>query len=141
MQCDILDWPMHPRIPTHISPIANAQLQIPSEKPGSRSSSNSSVATLNSPTLVRRQVPGPASQRLPVSPLHQHARPAVNDKLGRFDKEFVEIEQIGSGEFGKVLKVRSKNGPSGPVWAVKRSKPFEGPRHRYEPSFCSLMSV
>lgn len=65
----------------------------------------------------------------------------MNDKLGRFDKEFVEIDQIGSGEFGKVLKVRSKNGPSGHVWAVKRSKPFEGPRHRYEPSFISLMSA
>ncbi|KAH0827406.1 hypothetical protein J3R83DRAFT_4062 [Lanmaoa asiatica] len=125
------DWPILPRVPTHISPTATTQLHIPSEKPGSRSSSNSSVTTLNSPTLVRRQVPSSVSQRLPVSPLHQHARPAANDKLGRFDKEFVEIDQIGSGEFGKVLKVRSKNGPpSNNLWAVKRSKPFEGPRHR-----------
>ncbi|KAF8555319.1 hypothetical protein OG21DRAFT_1521869 [Imleria badia] len=123
------DWPILPRVPTHISPTATAQLHVQSEKPGSRSSSNSSVITLNSPTLARRQVPGSTSQRLPVSPL-QHTAPAANDKLGRFDKEFVEIDQIGSGEFGKVLKVRSKNGPSNNVSAVKRSKPFEGPRHR-----------
>ena len=137
-----LDWPMLPRVPTQISATAIPQLPIPSEKPGSRSSSNSSVITLNSPTLARHQTSGLASQRLPISPLHQHARPAVNDKLGRFDKEFVEIDQIGSGEFGKVLKVRSKNGPSSDnLWAVKRSKPFEGPRHRYVATPLSLMSV
>lgn len=125
----------------HISATATTQLHIPSEKPDSRSSSNSSVITLNSPTLARRQVPGPASQWLPVPSL-QHVRPAVNDRLGRFNKEFVEIDQIGSGEFGKVLKVRSKNGPSADnLWAVKRSKPFEGPRHRYEFAFLSLMSA
>ncbi|KAF8452434.1 hypothetical protein L210DRAFT_2034118 [Boletus edulis BED1] len=49
---DDLDWPILPRVPTHISPTAAAQLHIHSEKPGSRSSSNSSVITLNSPTLV-----------------------------------------------------------------------------------------
>lgn len=136
-QCDGSDWPMLPRVPTHISPTATTQLHVSSEKPGSRSSSNSSEVTLNSPTLIRRQVPGTTSQRLPVSPLHQYTAPAGNEKLGRFEKEFVEIDQIGSGEFGKVLKVRSKNGPSEGVSAVKRSKPFEGPRHRYEPPFSS----
>ena len=127
-----LDWPIPPRVSTHISPAAANQLNITSEKPGSRSSSNSSVITLNSPTLVRRQVHGSTSHRHIVPSLR--TVPAANDKLGRFDKEFVEIDQIGSGEFGKVLKVRSKSGPSNSVSAVKRSKPFEGPRHRYEHS-------
>ncbi|KAF9222710.1 hypothetical protein BS17DRAFT_708453 [Gyrodon lividus] len=124
------DWPVHPRVPTHVSPTITNNLRVPSEKPGSRSSSNSSVISLNSPTLARRQLPVSTSRRPAVSPLHQHAEPAANDKSGRFDKEFVEIDQIGSGEFGKVLKVRSKNGPEDKVWAVKRSKAFEGPRHR-----------
>ncbi|KAG8220741.1 kinase-like domain-containing protein [Butyriboletus roseoflavus] len=108
------------------------QLHLPSEKHSSRSSSNSSVITLNSPTLARHRTSGLTSQCLPISPLHQHARPTVNDKLGRFDKDFVEIDQISSGEFGKVLKVRSKNGPlsSDNLWAVKWSKLFEGPWHR-----------
>ena len=126
----MLDWPVHPRVPSQLSSVHN-ELQVPSDDPGSRSSSNSSVVTLNSPTLLRRQVPGSTAQRRPVAPLPQHSMSAANAKLSRFDKEFVEIEQIGSGEFGKVLKVRSKNG-SDRVWAVKRSKPFEGPRHRYE---------
>lgn len=136
-----LDWSILPRVPTHISATVTTQFPIPLDKPGSRSSSNSSVITLNSPTLARRQVPSSALQRLPVSSL-QHSRPAANDRLGRFDKEFMEIDLIGSGEFGKVLKVRSKNGPaSDNLWAVKRSKPFEGPRHRYESAFLSLMSA
>lgn len=56
--------------------------------------------------------------------------PAAKGKLGRFERDFVEIDEIGSGEFGKVMKVRAKNGAEDQVWAVKRSKPFEGPRHR-----------
>ncbi|KAG8213596.1 hypothetical protein J3R82DRAFT_10265 [Butyriboletus roseoflavus] len=44
------DWPIHPRVPMQISATTMPQLHIPSEKPGSRSSSNSSVITLNSPT-------------------------------------------------------------------------------------------
>ena len=50
--------------------------------------------------LIRCQVPGMTSQWLPVSLLHQHTAPAVNDKLGHFEKVFVEIDKIDSGEFG-----------------------------------------
>ncbi|KIJ67624.1 hypothetical protein HYDPIDRAFT_174044 [Hydnomerulius pinastri MD-312] len=125
------DWPIPPRAPMQISPTTTANLQIPSEKPGSRSSSNSSVISLNSPTLARRQLPASTSRKPAVSPLvQQHAEPAPSDKSGRFESDFVEIDQIGSGEFGRVLKVRAKNGREDQVWAVKRSKPFEGPRHR-----------
>ncbi|KAF9232741.1 hypothetical protein BU15DRAFT_90586 [Melanogaster broomeanus] len=118
------------RVPSHLSPTTTNNLQVHSEKPGSRSSSNSSVISLNSPTLARRQLTVSTSRRPAISPLHQQAKPAANDKLGRFDREFVEVDQIGSGEFGKVLKVRAKKGSHDKLWAVKRSKPFEGPRHR-----------
>jgi len=50
---------------------------------------------------------------------------------GRFEHDFDEIEEIGNGEFGKVMKVRSKNGDEGDVYAVKKSKRFEGSKHRY----------
>ena len=50
---------------------------------------------------------------------------------GRFEHDFDEIEEIGSGEFGKVMRVRSKNGDDGDVYAVKKSKRFEGAKHRY----------
>jgi mitosis inhibitor protein kinase SWE1 len=54
---------------------------------------------------------------------------------GRFGREFVEIGELGSGEFGKVMKVRRQNGStmsgtSGEISAVKKSKRFEGVRHR-----------
>ncbi|KAF8127385.1 hypothetical protein EV363DRAFT_1452302 [Boletus edulis] len=78
------DWPILPRVPTHISPTAAAQLHIHSEKPA----------------------PGLTSQQLPISPL-QHIAPMW--------------------QIREVLKVRSKNGPSNSILAVKRSKPFEGP--------------
>lgn len=67
------------------------------------------------------------------STLETYAQP------GRFEREFVEIGEVGSGEFGKVMKVRRQSdssgsgtgtGPSGDLSAVKKSKRFEGMRHR-----------
>lgn len=57
------------------------------------------------------------------------------EQSGRFEREFVEIGELGSGEFGKVMKVRRQNGltisgTSGEITAVKKSKRFEGIRHR-----------
>ena len=55
---------------------------------------------------------------------------------GRFEREFVEIGEVGSGEFGKVMKVRRQSNLSGSsslsgdISAVKKSKRFEGVRHR-----------
>jgi mitosis inhibitor protein kinase SWE1 len=59
---------------------------------------------------------------------------------GRFEREFdVLDEDLGSGEFGRVLKVRRKAGGGfGPMsakgddtYAIKKSKPIEGMKHRY----------
>jgi len=70
------------------------------------------------------------------STLETYAQP------GRFEREFVEIGEVGSGEFGKVMKVRRQRdfstsgtdtnpaGPNGDISAVKNSKRFEGVRHR-----------
>ena len=122
-----VDWPMP----------ATRTLTV--ETTGSRSSSNSSTISLNSPTIARHLPPrstgahshsplGPRSRKMSAV---EHVR-TVSD-AGRFEKEFVEVEQVGSGEFGRVMKVRAKHGrglQGDTVWAVKRSKPFEGPRHR-----------
>ncbi|KAG0701357.1 hypothetical protein DFH29DRAFT_927493 [Suillus ampliporus] len=108
------------------------------ETTGSRSSSNSSAISLNSPTIARH-LPSKSSATHLHSPLGPRSRKMSNvehvrnvSDAGRFEKEFVEVEQVGSGEFGKVMKVRAKHGRGleDTVWAVKRSKPFEGPRHR-----------
>jgi mitosis inhibitor protein kinase SWE1 len=42
----------------------------------------------------------------------------------------VEVGEVGSGEFGKVIKVRRKDGDNSEVYAIKKSKRFEGVRHR-----------
>ena len=63
-------------------------------------------------------------RRQPDWPRDDHECP------GRFELEFEEVEEIGAGEFGRAMKVRRKSG-GGMVFAIKRSKRFEGVRHRY----------
>ncbi|TDL25934.1 hypothetical protein BD410DRAFT_783928 [Rickenella mellea] len=54
------------------------------------------------------------------------------EQPGRFEREFVEVDQIGAGEFGRAMKVRYKReyGHGDQVFAIKKSKRFEGARHR-----------
>jgi mitosis inhibitor protein kinase SWE1 len=150
------DWQLPPpRIPPRMSPLKSS---IPShlasnasDRTASSSSEASSTATttmLASPTTrrLRSQAQGERQHRRgnsghemrvsigSVSGLETYAQP------GRFEREFVEIGEVGSGEFGKVMKVRRQNdlsgttsigtGPSGDISAVKKSKQFEGVRHR-----------
>jgi len=60
---------------------------------------------------------------------------------GKFERDFdVLDEHLGSGEFGRVLKVRRKaddndfgsmSAKEDNLYAVKKSKPIEGVKHRY----------
>ncbi|KAI0029987.1 hypothetical protein K488DRAFT_79848 [Vararia minispora EC-137] len=107
-----------PRIPSHISPL---KARLPSHLSPARtaSSSSSSTAATASPT-------GSLSLVLPSAGLG-HSEEA----RGKFERSFVEVGEVGSGEFGKVMKVRRKgSGPEQEAWAVKKSKRFEGARHR-----------
>ncbi|OSD04065.1 hypothetical protein PYCCODRAFT_1365090 [Trametes coccinea BRFM310] len=75
----------------------------------------------------------PARQSHPQAPSRAGRLPAPSDeeKPGRFEREFVEIDEVGSGEFGRVLKVRYKDFSRGDtVFAIKKSKRFEGVKHR-----------
>jgi hypothetical protein len=78
---------------------------------------------VDSPTnLVARDCP------LPVFSLEQES---PKPDRGRFERDFVEVEEVGRGEFGKVIKVKAKDGgEDGEVFAIKKSKQFEGVRHR-----------
>jgi hypothetical protein len=63
-----------------------------------------------------------------------------DERPGKFEREFdVVDEDLGSGEFGRVLKVRRKAdhdhfGSAGAkeddLFAIKKSKPIEGAKHR-----------
>jgi mitosis inhibitor protein kinase SWE1 len=51
------------------------------------------------------------------------------ERPGYFERAFEEIDELGSGEFGKVIKVRTRHSEPA-FYAVKKSKRFEGVRHR-----------
>ena len=66
-----------------------------------------------------------------------------DERPGKFERDFdVLDEDLGSGEFGRVLKVRRKaddddddfgsmNAKDDNVYAIKKSKSIEGAKHRY----------
>ncbi|RPD63961.1 hypothetical protein L227DRAFT_561394 [Lentinus tigrinus ALCF2SS1-6] len=75
----------------------------------------------------------PARQQQPQSAVRNGRLPAPSDeeKPGRFVQEFLEIDELGSGEFGRAMKVRYQDPARGDdVFAVKKSKRFEGVKHR-----------
>jgi mitosis inhibitor protein kinase SWE1 len=49
---------------------------------------------------------------------------------GRFERDFAEVDELGSGEFGRVIKAKWKRGGSEEMFAIKKSKRYEGTRHR-----------
>lgn len=55
--------------------------------------------------------------------------PSGEERPGRFERDFVEIDELGRGEFGRVMKARYKESMS-VMFAVKKSKRFEGVKHR-----------
>ncbi|GLB37561.1 putative protein tyrosine kinase [Lyophyllum shimeji] len=119
-----------PRIPSQLSP-SKTSFRLSPVRTASGSSSSSN-ATLNSPSI-------PSSRRFPTANIHcprpvplpgRSSEPFAEEQPGRFERDFLEDDELGSGEFGKVIKVRCKNGDDSEVYAVKKSKRFEGPRHR-----------
>lgn len=127
-------------------------LQLFASKPGQLSNDQRSVSSSSNSTITSPTSPRPfKSGRRPhgSSPLKQrtcirYAQPvASGDECpGKFERDFdVLDEDLGSGEFGRVLKVRRKAGDDddyGPgnakdddMYAVKKSKPIEGTKHRY----------
>ncbi|KAH9892904.1 hypothetical protein C8Q73DRAFT_649457 [Cubamyces lactineus] len=125
------EWALPPpRVPTPASPLKH------SIDPSSRSTSGSSSATstaTNSPTVqaAAKHPAAPRERRISQNPPTRLPERSDEEKPGRFEREFVEIDEVGSGEFGRVLKVRYKDSSRGDtVFAVKKSKRFEGVKHR-----------
>lgn len=61
---------------------------------------------------------------------HKPSFPRQESQPGRFERDFVQIDEVGSGEFGQVIKVRIKGGDEHKVFAIKKSQRFEGVKHR-----------
>ncbi|KAF9263270.1 hypothetical protein L218DRAFT_902227 [Marasmius fiardii PR-910] len=112
--------------PLQYSP-SNNRLKLSPERSAS-GSSNSSLATLNSPTTARRNlaISGKRVARADEGVFS----PQTQTKSSRFERDFVEVAEIGSGEFGKVIKAKMRGNGSSECFAIKKSKQFEGARHR-----------
>ncbi|GJJ06481.1 hypothetical protein Clacol_000673 [Clathrus columnatus] len=80
----------------------------------------------NSQTLHSR-----SCRASPRPPLQYMTRsPNEFEHPGKFEKEFTTIDALGIGEFGSALKVKYKFGSEQDVFAIKKSKRLEGPKHR-----------
>jgi hypothetical protein len=55
----------------------------------------------------------------------------LRGEIGKFEREFDVVDDLGVGEFGKVMKVKRRTGVKADEFALKRSKRFEGVKHRY----------
>ncbi|KAJ3989925.1 hypothetical protein F5890DRAFT_975731 [Lentinula detonsa] len=124
--------PSGDRLPPFGSPHLPIQIS-PTNRSTARSTAISSNGCVTSPSALRnlpiaegQKYRGPRSSRR----TRRLSQPAHHQRPGRFEEQFVEIAEVGSGEFGKVLKVRTKNGNSDECFAIKKSKRFEGVKHR-----------
>ncbi|KAG8785811.1 hypothetical protein FRC12_017154 [Ceratobasidium sp. 428] len=73
---------------------------------------------------------GKRASVVPMMTFHPPAAAVVEPEptvtLGRPEREYTAVQEIGKGTFGQVLKVEK----DGRLFSVKRSKAFEGVRHR-----------
>lgn len=127
----MIDWQLpKPRIPAIFSQQRESSLGQASIRSASGSSNSSSVTV--SPTDRSRYLSISGSRRT-VPRARSTARRSSDftaEECGRFEREFVELAEVGSGEFGKVIKVRHKTGTDAEVFAIKKSKRIEGTKHR-----------
>lgn len=110
---------------SQLSPLQKNAFKLSMTRTASNSS-GSSTGTLNSPSIASSRRPLPAPHTYQQSETYTEDQPT-----SRFERDFVVDSEIGSGEFGKVIKVRCKDGKDSDIYAVKQSKRVEGPRHRY----------
>ena len=126
----LVDWHL-PRVPIQFSPSKNALKLSPMHSTGSlsnRGATNKSCSISSMGHLPISSIPRLQVQRQ-ASSTRRSSEP-FTEQPSRFEHDFVEVGEVGSGEFGKVIKVRRKDGDDSEVYAIKKSKKFEGIRHR-----------
>ncbi|KAF9501834.1 hypothetical protein BDN71DRAFT_1438533 [Pleurotus eryngii] len=114
----------------HLSIGPAAVQQQPRNKP--RSSLPLPTATFNEPhRRAPRLSAGPYPSCSRLAPRSRLSDSFAYEQPGRYERDFMELDEVGSGEFGRVIKVRRKDGgQDGKRYAIKQSKRFEGVRHR-----------
>ncbi|KAG6880196.1 hypothetical protein C0992_003860 [Termitomyces sp. T32_za158] len=113
---------------SQLTPLQKDAFKLSMARTASNSSS-SSTGTLHSPSIASSRRLQAINRSLPNT--YQQSGTFTEDQpTSRFERDFVVDSEIGSGEFGKVIKVRCKDGNDNDIYAVKQSKRVEGPRHR-----------
>ena len=116
-------------MPLRLSPSSDT-IKVSSQRSNSGTWS-SSIPALNLPTDGKQcTVPlfDAASRPTPVA--RRLSDSFAEEQPGRFERDFVEIKEVGSGEFGKVIQVQRKGDGDVELYAIKKSKQFEGTKHR-----------
>ena len=149
--CVYAEWSIPaPRLPAPSTP--SSASTVTSHSPMMASTVKqlrSGASALPQPTPIRAPLfTRPQTHAHPSRLPHGHTsplRPSVRGRLsfasgdeqpGRFDRDFIEVDELGKGEFGRVMKVRYKDGAfagrgrEAELYAVKKSKRFEGAKHR-----------
>ncbi|KAJ7783329.1 other/WEE protein kinase [Mycena metata] len=112
------EWHL-PKMGLSFSPSNDALNLSPGRSTSSRSPSGARYVPVHA-----RGAPVPEARPGAVRRLSDRAV----ERVGYFERAFEEVDELGSGEFGKVIKVRSRAHHI--EYAVKKSKRFEGVRHR-----------
>lgn len=122
-----MDWQL-PKLTLNLSP-SGVQSKL-----AGRSASGSSTSSGSTSSPISRKngsEQGTGQRRRQVSLINRRlSEPFAAGQTGRFERDFETVDEVGSGEFGSVIKVRSKNGGDNTMYAIKRSKRFEGVKHR-----------
>lgn len=123
--------------PTHDSHHRDQELSLADLAGPSPSSARHAhlAAESAAPLQPRHSMPNLPSKSSAVSRrLHHrssHPLPQVQPDEDLFEQRFKVVDALGQGAFSQVWKVEEREGASGKVWAVKRTKGvFEGVKDR-----------
>ncbi|KAF6760196.1 other/WEE protein kinase [Ephemerocybe angulata] len=110
------------------------KLQITAATERSASGSSSSSGNTSSPTKRGTGSAQAGPSRIPRLSLPRRMSLAEEgsqeEQISRFERDFETVDEVGSGEFGSVIKVRCKAEDDTQLYAIKKSKRFEGAKHR-----------
>lgn len=93
----------------------------------SSSSATSSESMLGTPTRGAPRASAMFAPRASMGGAEQQQENA-EERPGRFEREYADVAELGAGEFGQVLRAQRR--ADGAPCAIKRSKRFEGAKHR-----------
>ncbi|EIN11277.1 hypothetical protein PUNSTDRAFT_131444 [Punctularia strigosozonata HHB-11173 SS5] len=124
--------------PPPVPAFSPARAQPAALRSGSNTSTSSGTVTTGLTSPVQRKSRVEQGQPNAAPRTHSRSRSmhppprlsTAEERPGKFERDFEVINDLGSGEFGKASKVRYRNSADARVFAIKKSRRFEGMKHR-----------